>query len=130
MRFIGARLHGYLDIAFIALFLIGPLVFGLGGTPLVISILLAALFLLLTLVTGYPFGVTRRITLFAHGLIELAVAVFVALLPKLDGYSAGSPARRFYWGMAVVLAIVWLLTDYRGEEHAHVRETIRPANVA
>ena len=130
MRFIGPRLHGYLDIAFVALFLIGPLVFGLGGTPLVISILLAVLFLVLTLVTGYPMGTTKRITLFAHGLIELAVAVFVALLPKLDGYSVGSPARRFYWGMAVVLAIVWLLTDYRGEDHAHVRDTVRPAKVA
>ena len=130
MRFIGARLHGYLDIVFIGLFLIGPLVFGLGGTPLVISILLAAFLLLLTLVTGYPMGVTKRITLFAHGLVELAVAVFVALLPKLDGYSPGSPARRFYWAMAIGLAIVWLLTDYRGENHAHVRDTVRPANVA
>ena len=130
MRFIGARLHGYLDIVFIALFLIGPLVFGLGGTPLVISVLLAAVFLLLTLVTGYPLGVTKRLTLFAHGLVELAVAVFVALLPKLDGYSAGSPARRFYWTMAVGLAIVWLLTDYRGEDQAHVHDAVRPAKVA
>jgi hypothetical protein len=130
MRFIGARLHGYLDIVFIALFLLGPLVFGLGGTPLVISILLAAVFLLLTLVTGYPMGTTKRITLVAHGLVELAVAVFVALLPKLDGYSPGSPARRFYWAMAVGLAIVWLLTDDRGKDHAHVREAVRPAKVA
>lgn len=130
MRFISARLHGYLDIVFIALFLIGPLVFGLGGTPLVISILLAAVLVILMLVTGYPLGVTKRITLFAHGLVELAMAIFVALLPRLDGYSPGSPARRFYWGMAIGLAIVWLLTDYRGENHAHVRDTVRPANVA
>jgi hypothetical protein len=32
--------------------------------------------------------------------------------------------------MAIGLAIVWLLTDYRGEGHADVRTTTRPANVA
>ncbi len=61
--------------------------------------------------------------------MELGIAIFVALLPKLDGYSPGSPARRFYWAMAVALGIVWLLTDYRSEGHGHAAEP-RPANVA
>ena len=128
MRFIGARLHGYLDIVFIALFVIGPLVFGLGGTPLVISLLLAAAILVLMLVTG---SATRT-------------GAHYAVLPRARGtgdrdlrrppaearwLSAGSPARRFYWAMAVALGIVWLLTDYRSEGHGHAAEP-RPANVA
>ena len=43
------------------------------------------------------------------------MAIFAALLPRLDGYAPGSPARSFFWTMAIGLAIVWLLTDYRGE---------------
>ncbi len=113
MRFLGPRLHGYLDVVFIVCFVVGPLVFGLGGTPAIVSLLLAALLLILTLMTQYPLGVVRRIPFFVHGLIELAVTIFVAVLPRIDGYAPGSPARRFYWAMAILLAAVWLLTDYR-----------------
>ena len=42
--------------------------------------------------------------------------MFLAVLPRLDGYAPGSPARRFYWTMAIVIGLVWLLTDYRVHE--------------
>ena len=51
-----------------------------------------------------------------YGLVELVVAVFLAVLPRIGGCSPGSPARRFYWTMAIVIAIVWLRSDYRGGE--------------
>jgi len=116
MRILGPRLHGYIDVAIILSFLVGPLVFGLGGGPALISWILAAAHLVLTLLTRYPLGVAKRIPFFIHGLVELLVAVFVALLPRLDGYAPGSPARHFYWTMAIVIGLVWLLTDYRGNE--------------
>lgn len=130
MRFLSARLHGYLDVAFIILFVLGPLVFGLGGTPALISLVLAALMLILTLMTGYPMGVVKRITFFAHGLVELAVTIFVALLPRLDGYSPGSPARRFFWMAAIALAIVWLVTDYRHDARETIAPAVRPTDAA
>lgn len=127
MRFLSARLHGYLDIVFIVLFVVGPIAFGLGGTPALISFVLAALLLILTLVTNYPMGVVKRIAFFAHGLVELAMTIFMALLPRLDGYSPGSPARRFYWMAAVALAIVWLLTDYRHESERAIPLVVKPS---
>jgi hypothetical protein len=60
--------------------------------------------------------VSKQIPFLAHGLVELAVAVFLAVLPRIGGYSPGSPARRFYATMAVAIAVVWLLTDYRAAE--------------
>jgi hypothetical protein len=118
MRILGPRVHGYIDIAVILIFLVGPLLFGLGGTPALISWILAIAYLILTLLTRYPLGMAKKIPFFGHGIIELAFAVFVAVLPRLDGYSPGSPARRFYWTMAIVLGVVWLLTDYREREAA------------
>ena len=128
MRFIGARLHGYLDIVFIALFVIGPLVFGLGGTPLVISLLLAAAILVLMLVTGSATR-TGRITLFFHGLVELGIVIFVALLPKLDGYSPGSRRAGSTGRWRSRSGSYGSCTDYRSEGHGHAAEP-RPANVA
>lgn len=116
MRILGPRIHGLLDIAFIAAFIVGPLLFGLGGPPLLISVLLGVGLLIVTLATRFPMGTLRTIPLAVHGLIELGITIFAALLPRLGGYSPGSPARSFFWTMAIALGIVWLLTDYREEE--------------
>jgi hypothetical protein len=116
MRVLGPRIHGYIDIAIVVIFVLAPLVVGLGGSPALISWLLAVAHLIVTLLTRFPLGMWKRIPFFVHGLVELAVAVFLAFLPRLDGYAPGSPARRFYWTMAILIAVVWLLTDYRGGE--------------
>ncbi len=115
MRVLSPRLHGYLDILFIVSFVVGPLVVGLGGTPALVSFLFALTLLILILTTRFPLGIVKKLPFVAHGLIELAMAIFAALLPRLGGYAPGSPARSFFWTMAIGLAIVWLLTDYRGE---------------
>jgi hypothetical protein len=116
MRLIGPRIHGYFDVALILVFALAPFIVGLGGPPALISWGLAVLFLLLLLITRFPLGVSKQIPFVVHGLVELVVAVFLAVLPRTGGYAPGSPARRFYWTMAIVIAIVWLLTDYRGGE--------------
>ena len=116
MRLIGPRIHGYFDVALIIVFALAPFVVGLGGPPALISWVLAVLFLILVLVTRYPLGAAKQIPFVAHGLVELVVAVFLAVLPRIGGYAPGSPARRFYWTMAILIAVVWLLTDYRGGE--------------
>jgi hypothetical protein len=116
MRVLSARIHGYLDFALIAILVLGPFVVGLGGTPALISWLLAAAHLLLTLATRFPMGVWRVIPFVVHGLIELAVAAFFAALPFTAGYSPGSPARRYYVTMAALVFLLWVLTDYRGDE--------------
>ena len=119
MRVLSARIHGYLDFVLIAILVIGPFAVGLGGTPALISWLLAALHLIVTLATRFPMGVWRVIPFVVHGLIELAVAAFFAALPFTGGYSPGSPARRFYVTMAAFVFLVWVLTDYRATESGY-----------
>jgi hypothetical protein len=112
MRILDARIHGLLDLITVLLFLIGPLVFGLGGSPAAIAWTLAIVHLLMTLCTRYPMGRWKVIPFWVHGIVELVVGVFLLILPSFAGYAPGSPARRFYLGMGALILIVWALTAY------------------
>lgn len=116
MRVLSARIHGYLDFVIVAVLVIGSLAVGLGGSPLLIAWLTAAVLLIVTLATRFPMGVWRAIPFFVHGLIELAIAVFFVQLPFSAGYGPGSPARRFYVAMGALVFLVWVLTDYKRED--------------
>jgi hypothetical protein len=112
MRFLSARIHGYLDVATIILLVAGPLLMGLGGTPAGICYALAVAHLILTLLTDYPMGAKKVIPLFLHGLVELIVGALLLVLPALLGFGPGSPAKRFYTFAGAAILIVWVLTDY------------------
>ncbi len=113
MRILDARIHGVLDIATVLILLVGPLLFGLGGSPAAIAYSLAALHLLLTLLTRFPMGIWKTIPFVYHGIVEIIVGVFLLILPNMAGYGPGSPARRFYTIMGAVILVVWALTAYR-----------------
>lgn len=116
MRIIDARIHGYLDLLLVAIFLLGPLVLGLGGTPAALSYTLALVHLLVTLLTRFPLGAKKVIPFVAHGLLELAVGAALLALPSFLGFGPGSPARRFYLFAGVLILVIWVLTDYRDRE--------------
>lgn len=118
MRILGARVHGILDVVTILLLVLGPVFYGLGGAPAAIAWTLAAAHLILTLCTDYPMGRWKKIPFLVHGIIELAVGAFLLLVPVLGGYGPGSPGRRFYTVMGVIVLIVWALTAYRTDPAA------------
>ena len=115
MRILDARVHVVMDVVFALAFAFAPLVLGLGGSPAAISFLAALAFVLLAATVWWSVRRRSAAVSIVHGLLELAIAIFLAALPLLDGYSPGSPARRFFWTMAVALGIVWLLTAYGHE---------------
>jgi len=116
VRFLGPRIHGFLDLVLIVVLVLGSIAVGLGGSPLAIALTLAAVHLLLTLFTDYPLGAVKKIPFFVHGIVELIVGIGLLLLPSFAGYGPGSPARRFYLAMGAVILIVWALTAYRTAE--------------
>lgn len=116
MRILTARIHGVLDLVTVAVFLLGPPIIGLGGSPAAIAYTLAAVHLLMTLFTRFPMGVWKKIPFFVHGIVELVVGIALLLLPTFAGYGPGSPARRFYTAMGAVILVVWALTAYRGTD--------------
>ncbi|MDQ2869378.1 MAG: hypothetical protein M3S32_01455 [Acidobacteriota bacterium] len=116
MRILDARIHGLLDLAAVAAFLLGPLLFGLGGNPAAISYTLAVVHLVMTLLTRFPMGRWKRIPFVVHGIVELVVGIFLLILPSIAGYAPGSPARRFYMIMGAFILVVWALTAYGTKE--------------
>lgn len=112
MRILDARVHGALDLVTVLLFLVGPLLFGLGGSPAAIAYALAIVHLLMTLFTRFPLGRWKVIPFPLHGIVELIVGVALLILPSYAGYAPGSPARRFYLGMGALILVVWALTAY------------------
>jgi hypothetical protein len=115
MRILDARVHGVLDLITVVAFLLGPLLFGLGGSPAAIAYTLAIVHLVMTLLTRYPMGRWRVIPFPVYGIVELIVGVALLILPSYAGYAPGSPARKFYLGMGAAILVVWALTAYGAE---------------
>jgi len=114
MNFLSARHHGFLDLATVAVFLLAPFFFGLGGYVAAVAWGLAVVHLLMTLLTRFPLGLVKVIPFPVHGMVEAVVGVVLALaMPRLLGASPGSPARTFFVGAGVAILVVWVLTSYR-----------------
>jgi hypothetical protein len=113
MRILSPRVHGILDLLTVLVLLLAPIMIGLGGSPAAIAYSLAAIHLLMTLLTKFPMGVWRKIPFFVHGIVELIVGVALLILPSYAGYGPGSPARRFYLAMGAAILVIWALTAYR-----------------
>jgi peptidoglycan/LPS O-acetylase OafA/YrhL len=117
MRILSARIHGMLDFVIVVVFLLAPLLVGLGGSPAAISYTLAVVHLVMTLMTRFPAGRWKTIPFVVHGIVELIVGAALLILPSFAGYSPGSPARQFYLAMGATILVIWALTGYqaRGE---------------
>ena len=110
MRIIPAPLHRILDYITILTFVAAPLLFGLVGTPALLSYALAAVHLVLTQLTRFFSNGSGVIPFRVHGTIEIIVGIALLILPFAAGWT--DHARPFYATCGVVFAIVWMLTDY------------------
>jgi hypothetical protein len=114
MNVLNARLHGLLDLATVAVFVLAPFLFGLGGAVAAVAWGLAAVHLVMTLLTRFPLGVAKVIPFPVHGIVELVVGlVLVLAMPRLLAAGPGSPARTFFVDAGVVILAIWALTRYR-----------------
>ncbi len=119
MKLVDARTHGYLDYLTVLVFLLAPVILGFGGVAAVLSYLLAAFYLVLSLLTAYPLGVRKLIPFRTHRLIDLIAAPLLVLLPWIFGFAALVAARNFYVALGVITFVVWLITDFQGRLGDH-----------
>jgi uncharacterized membrane protein YhaH (DUF805 family) len=111
MKVLTPRFHGYLDYVTVVIFLIAPILLGLEGLPAIISYFLAAIHLLMTILSDFSLGFAKLIPFKKHGWIETVVGPIVLLLPFIVGLY--ETARIFYIAMGAIIIIVSLLTDYK-----------------
>lgn len=113
MKVISARMHGYLDFLTVILFLLAPTLFGLNQVPALLAYSLAAIHLLVTLASDFPFGIVKIIPFPVHGWIERVVGPALIAVPFILGFAADEIARNFYIAMGFVIIVVGVLTDYQ-----------------
>jgi hypothetical protein len=122
---IGAVSHGILDYAFAILLIIGPSVAGFGGAKATWAYTFGGLLFAMALVTRFPLGIVKIIGLALHGFVELLLIVCLLGAPLYGNFTSGVTSPRFYWGIGLLMLILWFLTDFR-----RVRDRIPAAPVA
>lgn len=111
MKILSPRVHGYLDYLTVVIFLIAPILLGLEGLSAIIAYVLAAIHLLMTILSDFSLGFAKLIPFKKHGWVETVVGPIVLLLPFIVGLY--ETARIFYITMGIIIIVVSLITDYK-----------------
>ncbi|MBY0475338.1 MAG: hypothetical protein K2Q13_09805 [Nitrosomonas sp.] len=114
MKVISPRMHGYLDFLTVFIFLLAPTLLGLSQLPAMLAYSLAAVHLMVTLASDFPFGVVKLIPFTIHGWIERLVGPSLIALPFILGFADEETARNFYIAVGLIIIVVGMLTDYQG----------------
>jgi hypothetical protein len=115
MKVISPRMHGYLDFLTVALFLLAPTLLGLSQVPAMLAYSLAAIHLMVTLASDFPFGIVKIIPFTVHGWIERLVGPSLIAVPFILNFATEEAARNFYITVGLVIIIIGMLTDYQGK---------------
>ena len=117
MKIISIKNHGFLDYITVLAFALIPTVFAFEGIPAYLSYALAAIHLVMTLLTAFPLGVAKVIPVKLHKLVETFVGPILVIIPWVLGFSENLTARYVYIVMGLTIIAVGLLTDYFGSGH-------------
>src|SRR5271167_2019964 len=111
MKLISHINHGILDYITIAVFALAPSLVGFAGTAALISYVLAAIHLTMTLLTNMPLGVLKIIPMKLHSIVEMLVGpvLFIGALALPILVTGG---RGFFAAAGAVIFVVWLLSEH------------------
>ena len=112
MNILSPRTHGLVDYATVLLFALAPTLFGLTGTAATLAYALAAVHLVMTLVTAFPMGIAGVVALHVHGIVELLVAISLMGIGMFN-FGLEQTAGLFYLLVGLVILVVWVLSSYR-----------------
>ena len=118
MKIVSIKNHGFLDYITVIAFAVIPTIFGFEGVPAYLSYALAAIHLLMTLLTNFPLGVAKVIPVRLHKLVETIVGPALIVVPWVLGFSENLTARYVYIVMGLVIIAVGFMTDYFGTSHS------------
>ena len=114
MKIISSKVHGILDYLTVIFLFVAPTLFKMEGTLCTFTYALASIHFLLTALTNFEVGIFKVIPFRIHGLIELVVSVALIAVAFWFNSNGSEPGFYFYIGLAVVILIVFLLTDFKG----------------
>ena len=107
-----SKTHGIVDYLMVIFLWTAPSLFNLPDISSTITYGLGIIHLALTAFTNYEYGLIRFIPLKIHSVIELVFSFALTGLAFYLHHMEGEISRNFFLGIALVLFIVWLFTDY------------------
>ncbi len=111
MKIISPKLHGIIDYVLILFLFASPLAFGLANYAASYTYSLAALYLVLTIVTNYSFGLFKFVPLKVHGIIELVLGVGLTVA-AFTALQYDERAKNYYAMLGTLILIITICTDY------------------
>ena len=112
MKVISSKVHAVLDYATVVFLLLAPSLFGMEGTLAHFTYALAGVHFVLTALTSFEYGLARVIPFKVHGYIELVVAAALTGVAFWFKSNNSSTGFYFYLALAVVILVVYSLTDF------------------
>ncbi len=123
MKVISPGFHGVLDYFTVLFLAISPSIFAMGAAAIIFTYVLAAIHLGLTVLTNFDLGIVRVIPLKIQGAIELVVSILLLIVAVLFRKTGDQTSYYIYLIFAIVLFIVWLVSDYRIEKRLQINES-------
>lgn len=117
MKILSPTAHGVVDVAFITVVAMAPIVLNLVPAVDIACFVMAGGYLALTLLTDFKLGLIRIIPLQIHGWLDLLTGVALLAVPFLFNFPQGSAERNLFWILGAVSIVTWLITDWK----AHTR---------
>lgn len=105
--------HGIVDIAFITVLTMAPIMFELNPAVDTACFVLAGGYLLITLLTDFKLGLFKVIPFPIHGWLDLLTGIALLAAPLLFNFPAGSSERNLFWVLGLVSVVTWFLTDWK-----------------
>ncbi len=113
MKIISSKTHGILDYLTVVFLLASPAIFSMEAPLSTITYVLGIVHLCLTLLTNFEAGVIKVIPFRVHGLIEIVVAIGLAILAFWFYKHVNSLGFYYYMTLGIVILLVFILTDFK-----------------
>ena len=111
MGVIPPKVHRIIDFVMVAVFAAAPFVTDLHGRTRMFAFVLAALVLVLALLTRVPGETSRPISMKMHRMLDMGLGAVLVALPLVRNWT--DDARVFYLAIGAAILVVAVLTDDR-----------------
>jgi hypothetical protein len=106
--------HGVVEYAAGALSIVAPFLFSFDDdVATAISILLGAAIIVLGFITEAPTGITRRLPIASHVVLDYVVSLFLLVSPFVFGFTDDVNATAYYIVLGIGFLLLTVATRYR-----------------
>ena len=117
LKFLNDAIHGVLDYGVVLIFAVAPSLLGIAGPSAALCYGLAAVHLLITILSDMPFGVKKLIPMQLHGHVELVVGLALVICPWVFPNLLAS-GQLFFTLVGALIFFVWASSNYGDKKFA------------